>query len=331
MMDNSQQRAGLFFKLPNAPYRPSIFISGALVFWTALCIHRELLVPQLWFGLVFTATTYAPTLFFAGEPIVQSIRRARAAEWEGHDAVATARTRARRALIIAATWVVTAIGHAVLRQWPDRFHVVHVYEQQVLCIVIFLALRHAFDERARKRWAGIELPIEDEERGVTQPALVNTYVYLPIPSSQTKHTKVCPRETATASNDTDVCLRTYRPSHPLLVFSAIQCILSFISEGLFIPFSVFTLPRVLQAIIPTLFFHIYMLTRQDSELTLQSQFIGDADFSLELTAIWFTTRSLGYFYGEYIPRNVEILLVSYMSVRYALGLWKTLPQYGEIL
>ncbi|KAF5318145.1 hypothetical protein D9619_012200 [Psilocybe cf. subviscida] len=310
MMDGTREREGLLPRSSDAPYNPSAWISGVLIFWTALCTLRDLSVPKPWIGIVFTVTTYAPTIFSAGKSILNGARRA-STESQDYDAAKTARTRARRASIIAAVWIVTSIARAVLGQWPYTFRLSRdVPEGQVLCIVIFLALRHAFDERARKRRAGIALPTEDEEGRATHSASANT-------------------ETAAASNDGEANTLMYHPSGALLALSIVLCTVSFISEGILIPFVDFALSRVLQATVPTIIFHLYMLVRPDSELELQSHFVGDANFTLELTAIWFATRLLPFFSGGFVPGLLEVVVLSYMSVRYTLSLWKKLPRYEQ--
>lgn len=124
-------------------------------------------------------------------------------------------------------------------------------------------------------------------------------------------------------------MRMYHPSVALLILSICLCILVFIAEFIVVGLSkssLFTLARILQATILTIIFHI-SLERPDSELALQAQFVDDANFSLELTAIWIATIP-SMFLTTYmlLPRLLEVFVLSYMSVRYTLGLWKTLPQ-----
>lgn len=124
------------------PYRPSNLLYCALIIGVVLSLLAESTGLAPWQSAFFALTTYAPTIHFALQCIVQACR--------GSYKMADSDKAGKRAATLLVIWILTIIAH-IYFWWNDRgwFSVIYLLPMfpgsQATLILLYIALRSAWD------------------------------------------------------------------------------------------------------------------------------------------------------------------------------------------
>ncbi|KAF8958141.1 hypothetical protein BDZ97DRAFT_65533 [Flammula alnicola] len=306
-----------------SPYRPSIFLLCVLIFWSGIAVISEVVIAPL--AILCSLTTYGPTMHFAMQSIVRTIRGS-------HTAESDVKKTSSRAVMLACIWIATLAMH-VCFWWTERGHggwasivlLPTAPGSQATIVIVYIAARSVADIRMRKRESRLRIALDEED-----------VAYEPTPPTQhngsntNENDAPIDHETEAAHTVPDAVTTIYRPSIYLLVVSIALTVCTIVIETLKIsPHEIGVLEVFsIQAYIPTVLLQFYTMTRIARGF---EQTLSDASrlggFSFELVGLWLGTRIfyilfLPYYGKAFWIGAAETLLIIYFAVRYSRSIYQ---------
>ncbi|KAF8952770.1 hypothetical protein BDZ97DRAFT_1875820, partial [Flammula alnicola] len=316
-----------------SPYRPSIFLLCVLIFWSGFAVISEAIIAPL--AILYSLTTYGPTMHFAMQSIVRTIRGS-------HTAESDVKKTSSRAVTLACIWIATLAMH-VCFWWTERSHGswASIYllptfpGSQATIVIVSIAARSVVDIRMRKREGRLRIILDEEN--VAQEQTLPTQ---PNESNPNDDDAPTGHETEAAHTVHPAVTAIYQPSIYLLVVSIALTVCTIVIETLKVfPHAIVVSGALsIQAYIPTILLQFYTITRIARGF---EQTLSDASrlggFSFELVGLWLGTRMLYiWLRPPYANGNrlwigaakafwigaAETLLIIYFVVRYSRSIYQ---------
>ncbi|KAF8952774.1 hypothetical protein BDZ97DRAFT_1875842, partial [Flammula alnicola] len=278
-----------------SPYRPSIFLLCVLIFWSGIAVISEMIIAPL--AIFCSLTTYGPTMHFAMQSIVRTIRGS-------HTAESDVKKTSSRAVTLACIWIATLAMH-VCFWWTERGHggwasivlLPTAPGSQATIVIVYIAARSVADIRMKKREGRLRIALDEENVARYE----QTPPTQPNESNPNDNDAPTGHETEAAHTVHPAVTTIYQPSIYLLVVSIALTVCTIVIETLKVfPHEIGVLEVFsIQAYIPTIllqFNTIIRIARGFEQTLSDASRLGG--FSFELVGLWLGTR---IFYILFLP------------------------------
>ncbi|KAF8958143.1 hypothetical protein BDZ97DRAFT_2078713 [Flammula alnicola] len=305
-----------------SPYRPSIFLLCVLIFWSGTTVISEIIIAPV--TILYSLTTYGPTMHFAVQSIVRTIRGS-------HTAESDVKKTSSRAVTLACVWIAT-LSMYVWFWWTERSRggwenlilLPTAPGSQATIVIVYIAARSVADIRMREREGKLRIALDEENVVYEQ-----TPPTQPNESNPNDNDAPTDHETEAAHTAPDSVTTIYQPSIFLLVVSIALTVCIVIETLKVFPHEIGVLEVFsIQAYIPTVLLQFYTMTRIARGF---EQTLSDASrlggFSFELVGLWLGTRIfyilfLPYYGKAFWIGAAETFLIIYFAVRYSRSIYQ---------